>query len=268
MDVFEALYTTRAMRRMQARDVPDEVIPRLLDTAVRAPSGGNFQNWCFIVIRDRAMKRYLGQLFREDVVVARRTRYRELEEALARGERSERLDAHAALVRSMLHLVEHFEAVPVFIAALIRSGENSIWPGGSIYPAVWSIQLAARALGIGTVPVGSLARHQSEIFPRLGVPEDEGWMLATFVALGYPTGRWGVPSRKPAHEVTFAERWASGRRGRSRSRSGPDDRVHPDDRGPNDAGPHGGDGVEAEELAGALRPPCRASPPLGVAGGC
>jgi nitroreductase len=44
------------MRRMQARDVPDELIPRLLDAAVRAPSGGGFQNWCFIVIRDRAMK--------------------------------------------------------------------------------------------------------------------------------------------------------------------------------------------------------------------
>jgi len=40
--------------------------------------------------------------------------------------------------------------------------------------------------------VGSLARHQAEIFPRLGVPADEGWMLASIVALGYPTGRWAV----------------------------------------------------------------------------
>ncbi len=37
------------------------------------------------------------------------------------------------------------------------------------------IQLAARAHGIGSVPVGSLARHRSEMFPRLGVPADEGW---------------------------------------------------------------------------------------------
>ena len=154
MDIFEALYTTRAMRRMQDRDVPDELISRLLDAAIRAPSGGNFQNWGFVVIRDRAMKAYLGGLFREDVVSARRTRYRELDEAVARGERSERLDAHAAFIRSMLHLAERFESVPVFIAALIRSGENTIWPGGSIYPAVWSLQLAARAHGIGTRPGG------------------------------------------------------------------------------------------------------------------
>jgi len=60
------------------------------------------------------------------------------------------------------------------IAALIQSGENAIWPGGSIYPAVWSLQLAARAHGLGSVPVGSLARHQAEIFPRLGVPGGSG----------------------------------------------------------------------------------------------
>src|SRR5438093_11048246 len=103
MELFEALYTTRAMRRMSAREVPDELIPRVLDAAIRAPSGGGFQNWCFIVIRDPTMKAYLGELFREDVAAARRGRYRPLEEAIGRGERSERLDAHAAFVRSMLH---------------------------------------------------------------------------------------------------------------------------------------------------------------------
>lgn len=207
MELFEALYTTRAMRRMQARDVPDELIPRVLDAAIRAPSGGGFQNWCFIVIRDPETKAYLGELFRGDIAAARRGRYRDLEDAIARGERSERLDAHAAFVRSMIHLQDHFVEVPVFIAALIRSADNTIWPGGSIYPAVWGLQLAARAAGLGSVPVGSLARHQAEILPRLGVPTDDGWMLASIVALGYPTGRWGVAPRRPVHEVTFIERW-------------------------------------------------------------
>ena len=207
MELFEALYTTRAMRRMQPREVPDDVVAQLLDAAIRAPSGGGFQNWCFIVIRDRELKAYLGALFDGDIAAARAARYQPLEAAIARGERSERLDAHAAFVRSMLHLAAHFTEIPVLVAALIQSGENSIWPGGSIYPAVWSLQLAARGLGLGSVPVGSLARHQTEIFPRLGVPADEGWMLASIVALGYPTGRWGVAPRKPAHEVTFVERF-------------------------------------------------------------
>src|SRR5712692_11560429 len=107
MELFEALYTTRAMRRMHARDIPDDLIARLLDAAIRAPSGGGFQNWCFIVIRDPATKAYLGKLFEGDIVAARAGRYRPLEEAIARGERNERLDGHAAFVRSMLHLAEH-----------------------------------------------------------------------------------------------------------------------------------------------------------------
>lgn len=207
MELLEALYTTRAMRRMQPRGVPDDLIPRLLDAAIRAPSGGGFQNWCFIVIRDREMKAYLGALFEGDIAAARAGRYRALEEAIARSERSERLDAHAAFVESMLHLAAHFAEVPWLIAALIQSQENAIWPGGSIYPSVWSLQLAARAHGLGSVPVGSLARHQTEIFPRLGVPPDDGWLLASIVALGYPMGRWAVAPRKPAHDVTFIERF-------------------------------------------------------------
>ena len=207
MELLEALYTTRAMRRMQPREVPDDVVAQLLDAAIRAPSGGGFQNWCFIVIRNREMKAYLGGLFEGDIASARAGRYQPLEAAITRGERSERLAAHAAFVRSMLHLAAHFAEIPLLVAALIQSGENSIWPGGSIYPAVWSLQLAARAHGLGSVPVGSLARHQAEIFPRLGVPADEGWMLASIVALGYPTGRWGVAPRKPAHDVTFVEQF-------------------------------------------------------------
>jgi hypothetical protein len=27
------------------------------------------------------------------------------------------------------------------------------------------------------------------------------------VTLGYPTGRWGIAPRRPAHEVTFRNRW-------------------------------------------------------------
>jgi len=187
MDLFEALYTTRAMRRMQARDVSDELIPRLLDAAVRAPSGGGFQNWCFIVIRDHVMKAWLGTLFEGDIKAARVGRYKPLEDALARGERSERLDAHAAFVQSMLHLATHCAEIQLLVAALIQSGENALWPGGSIYPVVWSLQLAARAHGLGSVPVGSLARHQAEIFPRLAC-------RTTMVGCWRASWRWGIRS--------------------------------------------------------------------------
>ena len=44
MDVYEALYTTRAMRRIKPDPIPLDVQQRILDAAIRAPSGGNTQN--------------------------------------------------------------------------------------------------------------------------------------------------------------------------------------------------------------------------------
>src|SRR4051812_44633262 len=50
MDTYEALYTTRAMRRIKPDPIPLDVQQRILDAAVRAPSGGNTQNWRFLVV--------------------------------------------------------------------------------------------------------------------------------------------------------------------------------------------------------------------------
>ena len=52
MDVREALYTTRAMRRVTPDPIPDDVQARILDAAIRAPTGGNAQNWRFLLVDD------------------------------------------------------------------------------------------------------------------------------------------------------------------------------------------------------------------------
>ena len=52
MDVFEALYTTRAMRRVRPDPVPSDVQASILDAAIRAPTGGNAQNWRFLLVDD------------------------------------------------------------------------------------------------------------------------------------------------------------------------------------------------------------------------
>ena len=35
---------------------------------------------------------------------------------------------------------------------------------------------------------------------RLGVPDDQGWILTGCVSFGYPTGTWGVAPRQPADD--------------------------------------------------------------------
>src|SRR5919199_312673 len=63
--LFEAMYTARAMRRLKPDPVPEELITRVLDAAIRAPSGGNAQNWIFIVVRDPEQRRRLGAVYRK-----------------------------------------------------------------------------------------------------------------------------------------------------------------------------------------------------------
>ena len=54
--LFEAVYSARSIRRLKPDPVPEELITRILDAAIRAPSGGNAQSWAFVVVRDPAAR--------------------------------------------------------------------------------------------------------------------------------------------------------------------------------------------------------------------
>ena len=56
MDIREALYTTRAMRLVKPDPIPMDVQARIMYAAVRAPSGGNTQNWRFLLVDDPEVK--------------------------------------------------------------------------------------------------------------------------------------------------------------------------------------------------------------------
>lgn len=52
MKFFDVLKTRRSIRSYQQKDVSDELIEKLISSAMTAPSAGNQQPWHFIVIRD------------------------------------------------------------------------------------------------------------------------------------------------------------------------------------------------------------------------
>ena len=66
---------------------------------------------------------------------------------------------------------------------------------------------AARAEGVGSAITSVLLFHHEEMLKILGVPADEGWQFSCTVTMGYPTGRWGVAPRRPAHEVAYRNQW-------------------------------------------------------------
>lgn len=206
MDIREALYTTRAMRRVAPDPVPHEVQARILDAAVRAPSGGNTQGWRFLLVDDPDVKAGLGPLYRDSIEQLWTSVYADrIAAAEAAPDDPESLQ-FVKVRRSAQHLADHFEQVPLYLFAFVQHDPT----GGSIYPAVWSAMLAARAEGVGSSLTSVLGFfHPRETLDILGVPTDEGWIMACCVSFGYPTGRWGVADRRPVHEVSFRNRWGT-----------------------------------------------------------
>lgn len=196
MDVFEALYTTRAMRRVKPDPIPEEVQRSLLDAAVRAPSGGNAQNWRFLLVDSPEVKAKLGPLYRDGLQQLWDGHYKDLRDSS---------DPQARKVQaSAQHLADHFESYPLMLFAFAKDDPT----GGSIFPSVWSAQLAARAHGVGSALTSILSIfYPKQTLGVLGVPPGQGWRLACTVTFGYPLGRWDVAPRRPAHEVSYRNRW-------------------------------------------------------------
>ncbi len=205
MDVFEALYTTRAMRRVKPDPIPLDVQDRILDAAIRAPSGGNSQNWKFMLVDDPAMRGELGPIYRRCLALLWQTLYKERIEAAAATPDDPESQQMLRIQRSAQHLADHFEQYPLLLFSFAQHDPS----GGSIYPATWSAMLAARAFGVGASLTSVFLFELDNVLNVLGVPKDEGWIFSSCVTFGYPTGRWGVAPRRPVHEVTFRNGWGN-----------------------------------------------------------
>ncbi|MGO8860256.1 MAG: nitroreductase family protein [Acidimicrobiales bacterium] len=206
MDLHEALYTTRAMRRVKPDPVPTDVQARILDAAVRAPSGGNQQNWRFLLLDDPEKKAALAPLYHHAMGELWTTIYKpQLDAANADPENPESKQV-LRVQRSAQWLADNFTQVPLFLFPFAQHDPS----GGSIFPAVWSAMLAARAEGVGSCITSLLQYfHPLETFEILGVPSDQGWNLAAMVTFGYPTGKWGVAARRPCDHVAYRNTWGS-----------------------------------------------------------
>jgi nitroreductase len=196
MDLHEALYTTRAMRRLKPEPVPLEVQARILDAAIRAPHIG--EEWRFILVDDPGIRSRLAPLYEQAftrLLASYGATPEEMEQAPG---------AMGRVARSGIHLGRHFGEVPLILLGFGKTRE-----GSGVYPAMWSAMLAARAEGIGSTLTGVLQTYfPDEVFQILGVPADEGWYLHGVVPMGYPTGRWGVAPRKPVDEVAARNGWS------------------------------------------------------------
>jgi 5,6-dimethylbenzimidazole synthase len=202
MDLYEAIYTRRDVRRFRPDPVADEVLARILDAAHHAGSVGFMQPWNFIVVRDLATRRQVQEVF-------------ELENARA----AERYDGERRELYESLKLEGIVESPLNVCITCDRGrgghvlGRNSIIDTDlySTCCAVQNLWLAARAEGVGVGWVSILDPEKlAEILhlPSAVVP-------VAYLCVGYPqqfTPRpmleeVGWRERLPLGEVVFDEQW-------------------------------------------------------------
>jgi 5,6-dimethylbenzimidazole synthase len=202
MDVYEAIFTRRDVRKFRPDPLPEAVLTRILDAAHHAGSVGFMQPWNFIVVRDPATRAAVKTMFDQENAAA-----------------AENYSGSRRALYDSLKLEGILDSALNLCVTCDRSrggvvlGRNSILDTDfySTCCAVQNLWLAARAEGVGVgwvsivdplalgrllrlpepvVPIAYLCCGYPEQFDRLPLLEEVGWR-----------------ERLPLEEVVFYERW-------------------------------------------------------------
>ena len=70
-----------------------------------------------------------------------------------------------------------------------------------------NILLACRALGLGAALTTMHQVFEEELHAHFEIPEDFGVVVT--IPIGYPKGRFGPVTRRPAADLTYFDRWGA-----------------------------------------------------------
>ncbi|MFA5033400.1 MAG: nitroreductase family protein [bacterium] len=167
MDVSQAIKERRSVRAYNSKEIPEEALNKLLESARLAPSASNRQQWKFIVVRDKDTRKALSNAASNQKFIA---------------------DA------------------PVVIAAVSTNPERIMSCAVPAYAvdlaiAVDHITLQATALGLGSCWIGAFS--QEEVKKILNVPDE--YKVVSLLPVGYPSDSPVPKSRKLLNEIISYE---------------------------------------------------------------
>jgi nitroreductase len=171
MDVLEAIKGRRSIRAFKSKDVPKEIVEKLINAAIRAPSAGNIQPWEFIIVRKPEIKKAL---------------------------------AEAALDQTF---IEEAPVVIVVCANENRSSQRYGVRGKTLYciqdtaAAIQNIHLVAYSLGLGTCWIGAFREEEAKEI--LKIPQ--GIRPVAIIPVGYPAETLSPRNRRPISQTVHYE---------------------------------------------------------------
>ena len=203
----ELLATTRAVRKRLdlEREVPRAVIEECLELAVQAPTGSNSQTWRWVVVEDADKRKALADMYKRNA---------DAYLSQAGEQAAERGDAQTQRVMtSAVYLAEHLHEVPVHVIPCVEGRLPADTPlpmlaglFGSIFPAVWSFQLALRARGLGSALTTLHLGSEKQAAELLGLPDNV--MQVALLPVAYTKGTdFKRAERPPISTVTHWNGW-------------------------------------------------------------
>ena len=203
-DIWEVMFTQRAIRYWVEEPVSRELIERVIEAASKAPSGSNHQPWMFVVADRDPVKTSLAEALRD---------YYEEGPLKTLVESSQKTEDSSQ--RLMMSGAENFftnlrTAPAIIIPCLYKltsptSEMNTLVAGSSIYLAVQNMLLAARALGLGTLMTTSHSLIEEVIRDVCKIPDDA--QPAALIPIGFPAVKFGPTKRKPVRDIIAWNQW-------------------------------------------------------------
>ena len=203
-DIWEVMFTQRAIRYWVEEPVSRELIERVIEAASKAPSGSNHQPWMFVVADRDPVKTSLAEALRD---------YYEEGPLKTLVETSQKTEDSSQ--RLMMSGAENFftnlrTAPAIIIPCLYKlssptSEMNTLVAGSSIYLAVQNMLLAARALGLGTLMTTSHSLIEEVIRDVCKIPDDA--QPAALIPIGFPAVKFGPTKRKPVRDIIAWNQW-------------------------------------------------------------
>ena len=211
MEFFDVVQTARAMRRYSDEPIPSETLVQLIEAAHLGPSGSNRQARRWVVVRDPAVKQQLAELNRIGVS-AYLEHNREAANPHVDPGRRERF---LAAVEHQMHHLHEAPAIVIACADLGRAPRGTFNEGAQAATEVWgavqNLLLAARALGVGSVPTTLAFSGDNRDRAREALNLPDHILPMVLIPLGWPTGNFGPIRRRPLNEVLHWDRFGERR---------------------------------------------------------
>jgi nitroreductase len=211
----ELLATTRSVRKRLdfSRPIEREVLQECLELAAQAPTGGNNQNWHFVVVTDQRQRQALGEIYRKGFAHYQQLIHSGHITTSSSATAPEQVASYRKVRSSSQYLLDNMHRVPVMLIPCIYDRvddqptveQAGTW--GSILPATWSFMLAARARGLGTCWTTWHLYYEREAAKVLDIPYEKVTQAA-LVPVAYTLGTNFKPApRIPLRSIVHWEKW-------------------------------------------------------------